>query len=105
MIEMPHRSITRFFVPMIDVLTLLFCIYLLMPIVQDPATGESDVARAERIRPARRCVSQHLSPRSTDWWPTVSRNLRAPASASAVARIRIWRTLESNIRTSLRRRT
>jgi hypothetical protein len=49
MIEMPHRSITRFFVPMIDVLTLLFCIYLLMPIVQDPATGESDAARAERI--------------------------------------------------------
>src|SRR5215470_1045103 len=35
MIEMPHRSITRFFVPMIDVLTLLFCIYLLMPMVSE----------------------------------------------------------------------
>jgi hypothetical protein len=31
MIELPRRSVTRFFVPMIDVLTLLFCIFLLMP--------------------------------------------------------------------------
>ena len=31
--EMPRRSVTRFFIPMIDVLTLLFCIYLLMPMV------------------------------------------------------------------------
>ena len=38
MIEMPSRSITRFFIPMIDVLTLLFCIYLLMPMVSERAT-------------------------------------------------------------------
>ncbi len=31
MIEMPKRSVTRFFIPLIDVLTLLFCIFLLMP--------------------------------------------------------------------------
>ncbi len=32
MIEMPKRSVTRFFIPMIDVLLLLFCIFLLMPL-------------------------------------------------------------------------
>lgn len=40
MIEMPQRSVTRFFIPLIDVLTLLFCIYLLMPVVgPDSAEG------------------------------------------------------------------
>jgi hypothetical protein len=39
MIQMPRRSVTRFFIPMIDVLTLLFCIFLLLPLVRqsDPA--------------------------------------------------------------------
>jgi hypothetical protein len=36
MIELPRRSVTRFFIPLIDVMTLLFCIYLLMPTVADP---------------------------------------------------------------------
>ncbi len=44
MIQLPHRSVTRFFIPLIDVLLLLFCIYLLLPIVRPPAeaggTGE-----------------------------------------------------------------
>lgn len=31
MIERPKRSITRFFIPLIDVLILMFCIFLLMP--------------------------------------------------------------------------
>ena len=35
MIRLPRRSVTRFFIPLIDVLTLLFCIYLLMPIVKN----------------------------------------------------------------------
>lgn len=39
MIQLPQRSVTRFFIPLIDVLTLLFCIYLLMPIVK-PASDE-----------------------------------------------------------------
>jgi hypothetical protein len=46
MIEMPGRSITRFFIPMIDVLTLLFCIYLLMPIASSPDEEEAE-SRAE----------------------------------------------------------
>jgi len=40
MLHMPHRSVTRFFVPLIDVLTLLFCIYLLMPMVGQPEASE-----------------------------------------------------------------
>jgi hypothetical protein len=35
MIHMPHRSVTRFFVPLIDVLLLLFCIFLLMPFANE----------------------------------------------------------------------
>jgi hypothetical protein len=37
MIQPPKRSVTRFFIPMIDVWTLLFCIFLLMPYVKQPA--------------------------------------------------------------------
>jgi hypothetical protein len=40
MIRPPHRSVTRFFVPLIDVLILLFCIFLLMPYVK-PVEGET----------------------------------------------------------------
>jgi hypothetical protein len=39
MIQMPKRSVTRFFIPLIDVLTLLFCIFLLMPMVK--SAGET----------------------------------------------------------------
>jgi hypothetical protein len=43
MIRLPQRSVTRFFIPMIDVLTLLFCIFLMMPAVKpsgEAAAGE-----------------------------------------------------------------
>ncbi len=40
MIRPPRRSVTRFFIPMIDVLTLLFCIFLLMPFVKSAGEGE-----------------------------------------------------------------
>ena len=39
MIRPPQRSVTRFFIPLIDVLILLFCIFLLMPYVS-PTEGE-----------------------------------------------------------------
>lgn len=42
MIERPKRSVTRFFVPLIDVLILLFCIFLLMPFVSTPASPTPD---------------------------------------------------------------
>jgi len=35
MIYLPRRSVTRFFIPLIDVLLLLFCIFLLMPLVSE----------------------------------------------------------------------
>ena len=46
MIRLPRRSVTRFFIPLIDVLTLLFCIFLLMPLVQASGEGEDDGAGA-----------------------------------------------------------
>ena len=41
MIEMPRRSVTRFFIPLIDVLILLFCIFLLMPFVSGQPVPEA----------------------------------------------------------------
>lgn len=41
MITPPRRSVTRFFIPLIDVLILLFCIFLLMPFVSTPALSDS----------------------------------------------------------------
>lgn len=45
MIHMPRRSVTRFFIPLIDVLLLLFCIFLLMPMVAEEATQVEDEKR------------------------------------------------------------
>jgi hypothetical protein len=42
MINLPKRSVTRFFIPLIDVLILLFCIFLLMPFVSAPAKTDDD---------------------------------------------------------------
>jgi hypothetical protein len=52
MIRLPQRSVTRFFIPLIDVLTVLFCIFLLLPLVQAP--GEADAghpAGTDRVNP------------------------------------------------------
>lgn len=46
MITPPRRAVTRFFVPLIDVLILLFCIFLLMPFVSGPPTPETDAKPA-----------------------------------------------------------
>lgn len=40
MIERPKRAVTRFFIPLIDVLILLFCIFLLMPFMDQPGSAE-----------------------------------------------------------------
>ena len=53
MIRLPRRSVTRFFIPLIDVLLLLFCIFLLMPLVKATGEGtglETPAALEERIR-------------------------------------------------------
>lgn len=41
MIRPPRRAVTRFFVPLIDVLILLFCIFLLMPFVSRPDSTDA----------------------------------------------------------------
>jgi hypothetical protein len=42
MIRMPHRSVTRFFIPLIDVMILLFCIFLLMPVFKEAQRGGAE---------------------------------------------------------------
>ena len=53
-IQMPRRSVTRFFIPLIDVLILMFCIFLLMPIVEEGAEGPGGAkvtaAEADQLR-------------------------------------------------------
>jgi hypothetical protein len=52
MIERPKRSVTRFFVPLIDVLILLFCIFLLMPFVaSSPKTDPEPKEKAKTAEP------------------------------------------------------
>src|SRR3954447_15359117 len=52
MIERPKRSVTRFFVPLIDVMILLFCIFLLMPFVStDPQAARKAKKSAKIIEP------------------------------------------------------
>jgi hypothetical protein len=55
MIELPRRSVTRFFIPLIDVLTLLFCIFLLMPLVKprdedEALEGPTSPEEIDRLR-------------------------------------------------------
>ena len=49
MIRLPKRSVTRFFIPLIDVLTLLFCIFLLMPLVKGSAESDTLASREAEI--------------------------------------------------------
>ena len=51
MIVAPRRSVTRFFIPLIDVLILLFCIFLLMPFVSSPAPADDDGKAAAKPAP------------------------------------------------------
>jgi hypothetical protein len=73
MIQLPQRSVTRFFIPLIDVLTLLFCIFLLLPLVK-PVDEDAETTRllneerlhqlqseVERLRNEGKEVAQHLN--------------------------------------------
>jgi hypothetical protein len=62
MIQMPRRSVTRFFIPLIDVLTLLFCIFLLMPYVKTtgPAYGV-DSGTPPTVEPKQPDPAQNLA--------------------------------------------
>jgi hypothetical protein len=60
MIQLPRRSVTRFFIPLIDVLTLLFCIFLLMPLVKRTCDSEAAAPGGEVLTPGTEIAS--LSP-------------------------------------------
>lgn len=76
MISLPKRSVTRFFVPLIDVLILLFCIFLLMPFVSRPgpegtedappgdATPKDAAALKEQLADANRRIDRLLKDRA-----------------------------------------
>lgn len=46
MIHTPRKAVTRFFVPLIDVLILLFCIFLLLPFVSEPQPIDPNESKA-----------------------------------------------------------
>ena len=52
MIILPKKSVTRFFVPLIDVLILLFCIFLLMPFVSTGKETDEPKDEAKAAPPA-----------------------------------------------------
>jgi hypothetical protein len=45
MIQMPRRSVTRFFIPLIDVMILLFCIFLLLPVFKETPDNPEAAAK------------------------------------------------------------
>ncbi len=45
MIRMPRRSITRYFIPLIDVLLLMFCVFLLLPAVNESLPPDPQTPR------------------------------------------------------------
>lgn len=63
MIRLPHRSVTRFFIPLIDVLTLLFCTFLLLPMLKatnDGTSGERPPTAEEEVRRLKRELERRL---------------------------------------------
>jgi hypothetical protein len=50
MIRLPQRSVTRFFIPLIDVLTLLFCLFLLLPVVEPSEGVAQNQPEQDRLR-------------------------------------------------------
>ncbi len=50
MLTMPRRSVTRFFIPLIDVLTLLFCVFLVMPMAKGTVQSAASPVEEENQR-------------------------------------------------------
>lgn len=66
-IRRPKQSVTRFFIPLIDVLILLFCMFLLMPYVSQPDPDASAIdLPSEREAPLASSVSREHEHRSSD---------------------------------------
>jgi hypothetical protein len=62
MIQLPRRSVTRFFIPLIDVLTLMFCIFLLLPFVKQGGEAEAGNSGAPTAEPRPATDLSSLSP-------------------------------------------
>lgn len=69
MIDMPARSVTRFFIPLIDVLLLMFCIFLLMPVfgTEEGAEGTSKASLPpEELADAYESIKRELKRKTQD---------------------------------------
>jgi hypothetical protein len=114
MIRMPRRSVTRFFIPLIDVLILLFCIFLLMPIVEEGAQGpggakltageaqqlRSEIERQRQLLERQRqriAELEQLKPSDSELQKEVAR-LRREASRSVTERL-VVRTFQIDPKT------
>jgi hypothetical protein len=63
MIRLPRRSVTRFFIPLIDVLTLLFCTFLLLPMLKatsQGAAGDRPSTQEEELRRLKRELQRRI---------------------------------------------
>ncbi|MBM3996182.1 MAG: hypothetical protein FJ303_18825 [Planctomycetes bacterium] len=58
MLHMPRRSVTRFFIPLIDVLILLFCIFLLMEFNSESEVDRQVDALAEQSEEVERTKAE-----------------------------------------------
>jgi hypothetical protein len=65
MIQMPRRSVTRFFIPLIDVLLLLFCVFLFLPIVNEEELGKK-TQEATDLSDTVSSLEQELESRNRD---------------------------------------
>ncbi len=75
MIQMPHRSVTRFFIPLIDVLFLMFSMFLLLPFMQPGAKAGKDLKQYSRDE--LEALSQNLQKQLTDTQQVLAANKRA----------------------------
>jgi hypothetical protein len=68
MIQFPRRSVTRFFIPLVDVMILLFSMFMLMPIVQKAAEGgqEGTERSAEDLHEDKKALERELKRRTDE---------------------------------------
>lgn len=60
MIGMPKRSVTRFFIPLVDVMMLLFSMFLLMPMMQGGDGGTTEGKTSDELAKENRVLNQEL---------------------------------------------
>jgi hypothetical protein len=84
MIEMPRRSVTRFFIPLIDVLFLMFSMFLLLPFMQPGAKAGKDLKEYSREELEK--LSKNLQKQLTDTQQVLAANKRAKEQAEQHAK-------------------